>query len=105
MRPICLAVVLAAGIAMWASTGLARHASTGPYKILKTAKVGGEGGFDYLSADIEGRRLYVPRNGPMGQLMVFNLDTLESVGSLADVRAGGAVGPQTLTQRRSSTPA
>ena len=32
----------------------------------------------------------------MGQLMVFNLDTLESVGAVADVRAGGAVvDPQT----------
>src|ERR1700688_5152461 len=92
MRPFCLAVLIAAGIAMSSSIGVAQQTSTaGPYKVLKTARVGGEGGFDYLSADVEGRRLYVPRNGPMGQLMVFNLDTLESVGSVADVRAGGAV--------------
>ena len=85
MRPFCLAVVLAAGIAMLASMGLAQHAPTaGPYKVLKTAKVGGEGGFDYIFADVEGRRLYIPRNGPMGQLTVFNLDTLEPVGAIAD---------------------
>ena len=92
MRPLCLAVVLATGIAMSASMGLAQHApSAGPYKILKTAKVGGDGGFDYLSADVEGRHLYVPRNGPTGQLTVFNLDTLESTGAVAGVSAGGAV--------------
>jgi DNA-binding beta-propeller fold protein YncE len=91
MRPFCLAVVIAAGIAMSASIGLAQHDSTaGPYKVLKTVKAGGEGGFDYISADVEGRRLYVPRNGPMGQLMVFNLDTLEPAGSIAGVKSGGA---------------
>ena len=48
MRPFCLAGVLAAGIAMLASLGLAQQAPTaGPYKVLKTAKVGGDGGFDY----------------------------------------------------------
>jgi len=91
MRPFRLALVLAAGIAMLASIGLAQHAPTaGPYKVLKTAKVGGEGGFDYVFADVEGRRLYMPRSGPMGQLMVFNLDTLESAGAVAGVGAGGA---------------
>ena len=92
MRRSCLAFVFAVGIGMLASIGWAQHvASAGPYKVLKTAKVGGEGGFDYISADVEGRRLYIPRNGPMGQLMVFNLDTLEPVGSIADVNSGGAV--------------
>jgi hypothetical protein len=91
MRRLCLAFVLAAGIAILASAGLAQHAPTaGPYKVLKTAKVGGDGGWDYISADVEGRRLYVPRSGPTGQLTVFNLDTLESVGAIAKVGAGGA---------------
>src|SRR5689334_1690622 len=90
MRPISLVVVLAAA-PMFAAMGLSQQAPTvGPYKVLKTAKVGGEGGYDYIFADVEGRRLYVPRGGPTGQLMVFNLDTLESVGAVADVRAGGA---------------
>jgi hypothetical protein len=92
MRTFALAVVLAAGIVMSASMGLAQHGPTeGPNKVLKIAKVGGEGGFDYVSADVEGRRLYVPRSGPMGQLTVFNLDTLEPVGAIAGVRSGGAV--------------
>jgi DNA-binding beta-propeller fold protein YncE len=76
---------------MVASLGWAQDAPTaGPYKVLKTVKVGGEGGFDYISADVEGRRLYIPRSGPMGQLTVFNLDTLEPAGTIAKVAAGGA---------------
>jgi hypothetical protein len=91
MRPICLKVVLAAGIAVLVAPGLAQHGSSpGPYSVLKTARVGGEGGFDYIFADVEARRLYIPRNGPMGQLTVFNLDTLEPVGAIANVSAGGA---------------
>jgi hypothetical protein len=82
---------------MLASSGLAQHAQTaGPYQVLKTVKVGGEGGFDYIFADVEGRRLYIPRGGPAGQLTVFNLDTLESAGAIANVSAGGAtVDPKT----------
>jgi hypothetical protein len=92
MRFILPAVALAAGIAASASVGLAQQpSSTGPYKVLKTAKVGGEGGYDYIFADVDGRRLYVPRGAATGgQVMVFNLDTLESAGVVADVRSGGA---------------
>jgi hypothetical protein len=91
MRQFCQAFALAAGIAILASTGWAQDAPTaGPYKVLKTVKVGGEGGFDYISADVEGRRLYVPRTGPMGQLTVYNLDTLEPAGTIAKIGSGGA---------------
>jgi hypothetical protein len=73
-----------------ASTGLAKQASSaGPYKILKAVKAGGEGGFDYIFADVEGRRLYTPRGGAAG-LMVFNLDTLEPAGTISSIAAGGA---------------
>jgi hypothetical protein len=91
MRPFRLVGLLTAGIAMLASMGLAQHAPTAaPYKILKIAKVGGEGGFDYIFADVDGRRLYTPRNGPAGHLAVFNLDTLEPVGEIEEAKAGGA---------------
>ena len=58
MRRVCL--VFAVGIAILASIGLAQ---TGPYKVLKSAKVGGDGRFDYVYADADGRRLYIPRTG------------------------------------------
>ena len=91
MRPVRLAFLLALSIPFAASIGLAQHdASSGPYKVIKKVKTGGEGGFDYISADVEGRRLYVPRNGPMGQLTVFNLDTLEPVGTVPSAKSGGA---------------
>ncbi|MGP0070425.1 MAG: hypothetical protein ACLPWF_00625 [Bryobacteraceae bacterium] len=89
MRPSYL---FAAAIAVLASSGLAQEStSTGPYKILKTAKVGGSGGYDYVNADAEGRRLYVARTGPMPRVNVYNLDTLEPVGEVASTNAHGAV--------------
>ncbi len=91
MRHFCAVVALTTGVAMLASLGLAqKDASAGPYKVLKTAKAGGEGGYDYIFADSEARRLYIPRGGPAGRLTVFDLDTLEPVGAIPDVRAGGA---------------
>jgi DNA-binding beta-propeller fold protein YncE len=63
----------------------------GPYKVLKTAKVGGAGGFDYVYADSAGRRLYIPRTGnPGARITVFNLDTLEPVGEIPETSARGA---------------
>jgi uncharacterized protein YjiK len=82
MRHFCLA------FAMVASLGLAQD---GPYKVLKTVKVGGDGGFDYVTADSEGRKLYVGRSGNPGRVNVFNLDTLEPAGEVANtMRVHGA---------------
>src|ERR1035437_8382323 len=49
MRRVSLLFVLPA---MIASAGLAQ---SGPYKVIKTAKVGGDGGFDYVYADAHPR--------------------------------------------------
>src|SRR5665213_3458941 len=88
MRPICVIAALAISTVL----GMAQQ---GPYKVLKTAKVGGDGGFDYVYADSNGRRLYVARSGAMGRMTVFNLDTLEPAGEIADVSAhGAAVSPK-----------
>jgi DNA-binding beta-propeller fold protein YncE len=62
----------------------------GPYKVVKTAKVGGAGGFDYVYADSAGRRLYIPRTLNPARITVFNLDTLEPVGEIPDTSARGA---------------
>lgn len=70
---------------------LAAGQQSGPYKILKTVKVGGEGGFDYVVADSEARRLYVARSGPAGSLHVYDLDTFAQVGELPNISAHGAV--------------
>ena len=92
MRRFFLPFVLAAGVATLASIGLAQQSqATGPYSVLKTAKVGGDGGFDYVFADAVGRRLYVPRSGPAARITVFDLDTLEPAGEVPNVNGHGAV--------------
>src|SRR5437667_12704387 len=91
MRPFCLVLVLAGAMATLASIGSAQQAPTGgPYKVFKTVRVGGDGGFDYIFADVKGRRLYTPRGGAKGHLAVFNLDTLAPIGDIENVSAGGA---------------
>ena len=76
---------------MFAAFGLAQQApAAGPYKVLKTAKVGGEGGYDYVSLDVDARRLYIARTGPMPRLTVYDLDTLEPVGEIPTTNAHGA---------------
>jgi DNA-binding beta-propeller fold protein YncE len=50
-----------------------------PYKVVKTAAVGGSGGFDYVFADSDGRKLYVPRSN---RVDAYHLDTLKSVGTI-----------------------
>jgi hypothetical protein len=89
--------MIAVGIAVLVPVGLAQQATTaGPYKVLKTAKVGGLGGFDYVYADVSGRRLYIPRTGAgNARVTVFNLDTLEPVGEIPNANARGvAVDPK-----------
>ena len=57
---IWLAVALTVGMTIPALIRSAQNApSGGPYKVLKTAKAGGEGGYDYIFADSEARRLYI----------------------------------------------
>src|SRR6266850_2479271 len=105
MRQYCL--VLAAAVAVFASIGLAQD---GPYKVLKTARVGGEGGWDYIFADTAGRRLYIPRGATRAvaatetapevpavpaRLTIFDLETLKPLGEIAGVGGNGtAVDPK-----------
>ena len=72
--------------------GLAAAQESGPYKVLKIQMTGGDGGFDYVTADSDGRNLYVARSGQRGHIGVFNLDTLAQVGDIPGTSAhGGAV--------------
>ena len=114
-------LVFAVAIALFTPAGLAQQAGTdGPYKVLKTAKVGGEGGSDYIYADVAGRRLYIPRSGRRavpatdttpavaaepGRITAFNLDTLEPVGEIPDTGGNGvAVDPKSGHGFSSSKP-
>src|SRR5437867_2465539 len=73
-----------------------------PYKVLSTTQVMGTGGIDYVYADSDGHRLYVPRGN---QVLVFDLDTLKSVGAITNTRArGAAVDPKSHHGFCSSSP-
>ena len=57
-------------------------AAAGPgYKVIKTYKVGGEGGWDYLTADSSGRHLYISR---ATHVIVVDLDSGKTVGDIPD---------------------
>jgi DNA-binding beta-propeller fold protein YncE len=107
------ALAMLASIAMLTSTTIAQ--TSGPYSVMKTVKAGGGGGFDYVYADSDGRRLYIPRTGqggpnaapggPTPRISVFNLDTLESVGEISGYNArGAAVDPKSGHGFASSKP-
>ncbi len=72
------------------------------YKVLQTTQTMGTGGIDYVYADNDNRRLYVPRGD---QVLVFDLDTLKSAGTIGNARARGvAVDPKSQHGFCSSSP-
>ena len=110
-----LASVLGAGAL------IAQSPSTdAPYKVLKAARVGGEGGTDYIYADVAGRRLYIPRGSQRaiaatdtspakeavnGRITVFDLETLKPLGEIANTGGNGvAVDPKSGHGFSSSKP-
>jgi len=76
------------------------------YKVQKIVKVGGAGGFDYVYADVDGRRLYIPRPAPTGaRITVCDLDSLALVGEIPNTNARGvAVDPKSHHAFGSSKP-
>jgi DNA-binding beta-propeller fold protein YncE len=94
--------------------------ANGPYKVLKSARVGGEGGYDYIYADVAGRRLYIPRGGSRavaatdstpakpavpGRITVFDLETLAPIGELPNTGGQGVVVDPKSGHGFSSSPA
>ena len=75
------AITLLAALLPLATVSL--RAQDGPYKILNTAKVGGDGGFDYLTADPANHTLYIARSAAgAAHVAVYNLDTLAQKGDI-----------------------
>lgn len=72
MRKLFVLVLLISATAMAAATG---------YKVLKEIKVGGEGGWDYLTVDSAARRLYVSH---ATHVAVIDIDAAKVVGDIPD---------------------
>ena len=89
LRTLSLRITLGIAATFAAGLGLAQMAGSGPYKVIKTAKTGGDGGFDYIYADEAGRRLYIPRSGATARISAFDLDTLAPVGEVAGIGGHG----------------
>ncbi len=87
MKPITLKAGGAIGLVALASlAGPQPTSAAEPYKVLDTTQVMGSGGIDYVYADNDGRRVYVPRGG---QTFVFDLDTHKLVGSITNISGHG----------------
>src|SRR5476649_2142758 len=72
------------GIGLLAGNAFAQ--SDAPYKVLDTTQLMGNGGIDYVYADNNGRRVYVPRGG---NTFVFDLDKHNYIGSITNVGGHG----------------
>jgi len=73
------------GVSLLAVNALAQNSST-PYKVLDTTQLMGAGGIDYVYADSDGRRVYVPRGG---STFVFDLDSHKYIGAITNVGGHG----------------
>ena len=60
--------------------------SDAPYKVLDTTKIMGNGGIDYVYADNDERRVYVPRGT---NTYVFDLDTHKYIGAITNIYGHG----------------
>ncbi len=58
-------------------------ARDGDYRLVREIKVGGEGGWDYLLADADARRLYVSH---ATQVEVLNIDNGSVVGTIGNTQ-------------------
>jgi glutamine cyclotransferase len=79
------AFLAVAGSGLLAAQVLAQDAGA-PYKVLDTTKVMGSGGIDYVLADNDGRRVYVPRGG---NTIVLDLDTHQYIGTITNIGGHG----------------
>ncbi|MDB4913308.1 MAG: hypothetical protein JWM95_952 [Gemmatimonadetes bacterium] len=100
--------------------GAQQPSTDSPYKVIKSARVGGEGGTDYIFADVAGRRLYIPRGGARavaatdstpakaaipGRITVFDLETIAPLGEIPGTGGNGvAVDPKSGHGFSSSKP-
>jgi DNA-binding beta-propeller fold protein YncE len=77
---------------MFAANSYAADSTDSGYHVIKRLKVGGDGGWDYLTVDNAARRLYISRSS---HVMVIDIDTDQVVGDIPNTPGvhGIAVAP------------
>jgi DNA-binding beta-propeller fold protein YncE len=82
---------IALAVAACLLSSFSAQAQTSPYKVLSDTKIGGEGGWDYITADSINRKLYIPRMGAAAtsRVSVFNLDTLAPLSEIPETAGHG----------------
>ena len=80
-----LRLVSVAGMSLLATSAFAQTSEM-PYKVLATAQVMGSGGIDYVFADNDARRVYVPRGN---QTYMFGLDDHKPMGVITNISGHG----------------
>lgn len=80
-------------VALVFAVGLVAHAAPTGFHVVGEIKVGGEGGWDYLTVDAAARRLYVSHNS---HVVVIDIDANKVVGDIPDTPGvhGIAVAPE-----------
>jgi Uncharacterized conserved protein len=81
MKFVTAITIAAAALAPLAGTAAAQAAPGATYHVVKTIKLGGEGGWDYLTADPAGHRLYISRGT---HVMVLDTDKDSVIGDIAN---------------------
>ncbi len=84
---ILIAVVVMFGAVAILFVGSAQ-AQDGPYKLNASTKLGGDGGWDYLTVDSEARRLYIARGT---RFMVVDLASGKLAGEVGDINGAHGV--------------
>jgi DNA-binding beta-propeller fold protein YncE len=89
LRVVQIALVLVAAVALAA----AAVNPLGNYKVVKTWKLGGDGGWDYLTVDSDGHRLFIAR---ATRVMVIDTESGKAIGEIPDTPGvhGVALAPE-----------
>ncbi len=82
---MCLGICLVAALPDRSSAG---PNGPGPFEVAETIHVGGKGGFDYVTVDSQGKRLYIPRGT---HTQILDLTTGKLVGDIPGQQANHGV--------------
>src|ERR1700684_323313 len=86
MKTLTQILSVVAGVSLLSGKIFAQDSA--PYKVLTTTQLMGNGGIDYVYADNDERRVYVPRGG---NTFVFDLDSHKYIGSITNIGGHGIV--------------